>query len=317
MIPRWLRIVFWANLVAQSAIMVTGAVVRVTGSGLGCPDWPDCSNGSLTPTPYQAQSWHKYVEFGNRTLTFLLVVLSIAALLGSLIVVVRRGGAQFAGPRSSTLLLLSAIPVLGTFAQAVLGGITVLTGLNPLIVAGHFLVSIVIVAGCVNLVVRSHEIGLTPRPLVPTPVLWLGRLLVVVSAAVVTLGTVVTGSGPHSGDAQSPNRLGFDPRTVAWLHADIVLLFIGLLIGLIVAVHLVSAPRRTRRLAWALFAIAIVQGSIGYAQYFTGVPWLLVTVHVAGAALLWIVVLFLLLSLQDRGNASRSGQERISSHNEK
>lgn len=317
MIPRWLRVVFWANLVAQSGIIVTGAIVRVTGSGLGCPNWPDCANGSITPTPYQEESWHKYVEFGNRTLTFLLVALSIAALVGSIIVVVRRRGRVFSGPKSRTLLLLSAIPFLGTFAQAVLGGITVLTGLNPFIVAGHFLVSIALVAGCVNLVVRSNESGATPRPLAPMPVLWLARVLVVVSAAVVTMGTIVTGSGPHSGDAQTPNRLGFDPRTVAWLHADIVLLFVGLLIGLIVAIHLVKAPRRTRNLAWTLLAITIWQGLIGYTQYFTGVPWLLVTVHVIGAVLLWIVVLFLLLSMQDRGKALGLGQERVKSNNEK
>ena len=317
MIPRWLRVVFWANLVAQSGIIVTGAVVRVTGSGLGCPDWPDCASGSITPTSYQPEeSLHKFIEFGNRTLTFLLVVLALAAFIGSLVYVVRRKGTTFIGPKSRTLLLLSAIPVVGTFAQAVLGGITVLTGLNPFIVAGHFLVSIVIVAGCVNLVVRSAEAGLNPRPLVPKPVLWLGRVLVLVSAAVVTMGTVVTGSGPHSGDADTPNRMGFDLRTVAWLHADMVLLFVGLLIGLIVAVHLVQAPVRTRRITWALFAITVIQGLIGYTQYFTGVPWLLVTLHIVGAAVLWIVVLFLLLSMQDRGQAVASGQERIRSDRE-
>ena len=317
MIPRWLRVVFWANLVAQSGIIVTGAIVRVTGSGLGCPDWPDCANGSITPTAHQAESWHKYVEFGNRTLTFLLVILSLAALVGSLVVIARRRGTQFVGPKTRTLVLLSAIPVLGTFAQAILGGITVLTGLNPAIVAGHFLVSIAIVAGCVNLVVRSGETGLSPRPLVPIPVLWLGRILVVVSAAVITLGTIVTGSGPHSGDADTPNRLGFDPRTVSWVHADLVLLFIGLLIGLIVALHLLHTPRRARALAWGLMGVTVVQGLIGYTQYFTGLPWLLVSFHVAGAAVLWIVVLFLLLSLQDRGTAVSSGQERVSSNNEK
>ena len=318
MIPRWLRTVFWANLVAQSGIIVTGAIVRVTGSGLGCPDWPNCANGSITPTSYQAEAaWHKYIEFGNRTLTFLLVILAIAAFAGSLARVMRRRGTTFTGPKTRTLLLLSAIPLVGTFAQAVLGGITVLTGLNPFIVAGHFLVSIVIVAGCVNLVVRSAETGLPPRPLVPKPVLWLGRVLVLVSAAVITMGTIVTGSGPHSGDADTPNRMGFDLRTVAWLHADMVLLFIGLLIGLIVAIHLVQSPARTRTLAWVLFAITVIQGLIGYTQYFTGVPWLLVAFHVVGAAVLWVVVVFLLLSMQDRGHVVASGQERIRSNYEK
>jgi cytochrome c oxidase assembly protein subunit 15 len=131
------------------------------------------------------------------------------------------------------------------------------------------------------------------------------------------MGTIVTGSGPHSGDADTPNRMGFDLRTVAWLHADMVLLFIGLLIGLIVAIHLVQSPARTRTLAWVLFAITVIQGLIGYTQYFTGVPWLLVTFHVVGAAVLWVVVVFLLLSMQDRGHVVASGQERIRSNYEK
>lgn len=300
MIPRWLRVIFWANLVAQGAIVVTGATVRLTGSGLGCPDWPDCSNGSITPTPYQAQSWHKYVEFGNRTLTFVLVVLSIAALIGSLIVVLRRRGSTSRGPRTSTLMWLSAMPLLGTVAQAVLGGITVLTGLNPVIVAAHFLVSIAIVAGCVNLVVRASETGSPAQPLVPVPVLWLGRVLVVVTAVMITLGTIVTGSGPHSGDADAPNRIGFDPRSVAWLHADVVLLFIGMVVGLLVALHLTETPRRTRALAWSVLAVSIVQGTIGYTQYFAGLPWLLVVFHVLGSVIVWMLVLFLLLTMQSR-----------------
>jgi cytochrome c oxidase assembly protein subunit 15 len=111
--------------------------------------------------------------------------------------------------------------------------------------------------------------------------------------------------------------MGFDLRTVAWLHADMVLLFIGLLIGLIIAVHLVQSPTRTRTLAWALCAITVIQGLIGYTQYFTGVPWLLVTFHVVGAAVLWVVVVFLLLSMQGRGHVVASGQERIRSNYEK
>ena len=137
--PRWLRAVFYANLVAQTAIVVTGGLVRVTGSGLGCPTWPECTEGSLTPTDSQVEAWHKYVEFGNRTLTFVLGVLAIVALVGAIAWGRRLRAQQL--PSRRPVVMLAAVPLVGTFAQAVLGGITVLTGLNPVTVALHFLLS--------------------------------------------------------------------------------------------------------------------------------------------------------------------------------
>lgn len=297
--PRAVRGIYIANLVAQAGIVVTGAIVRITESGLGCPTWPECVDGSIAPTSQQAESWHKYIEFGNRLLTFVLLALAIAAIVAGLIDRRRRVRAQQA-PRT-TLLVLSAIPLVGTVVQAVLGGITVLTGLNPLTVGAHFLVSMAIIAGVVALVVRSGDPGDRPLTfLVPRPVRALAWLLVAVSGVVVVLGVIVTGTGPHSGD-EAAHRLPLDPRTMSWLHADVVLLFLGLLIGLLVALHLTSAPGRALRRSWVLLGIALAQGIVGYTQYFTGLPELLVIIHVLGALGVWITCLFIPPALRSRG----------------
>jgi cytochrome c oxidase assembly protein subunit 15 len=294
------RAVFIANLVAQTAIVVTGAVVRLTGSGLGCPTWPQCVDGSYTPTARQAESWHKYVEFGNRLLTFALVLLAVAAIVAAVLDARARRRASL--PPRRALLVLAAVPIVGTFGQAVLGGITVLTGLNPASVSAHFLLSMGLIAAMVALVVRSGDPGDRPRvSLVPRPVTMLAWILVGVSALVVVLGVIVTGSGPHSGDALSENRFSIDPRTISWLHADVVLLFLGLVVGLIVALALVPAPPAARRRTWLLLGIALAQGALGYTQYFTGLPVALVIIHVTGAALVWVTVLFIPAALRTRG----------------
>lgn len=307
---RPVRAIYVANLVGQSAIVLTGAVVRLTGSGLGCPTWPQCTEGSYVPTTRQEQGWHKYIEFGNRTLTFVLVVLAVAAIAGALLDARRRRRAGLAPRRA--LLALAFVPFLATFAQAVLGGITVLTGLNPASVSAHFLVSMAIIAGTVALVVRAGDPGDRPIvALVPRGVRGLAWALVAVSAIVVVLGVLVTGSGPHSGDAKAENRYPFDPRTVSWLHADVVLLFLGLLIGLLVVLIVVAGPARAQRRTWLLLAIALAQGAIGYLQYFTGLPEALVMIHVLGAVLTWVAVLFIPPALRTRGvpvQAARDGR---------
>jgi heme a synthase len=298
--PRWLRGVFIANLVAQIGIVVTGGIVRLTGSGLGCPTWPECVDGSLVPTSRQAESWHKYVEFGNRLLTFVLAALALAAIIGA-VAWWRRQRRTGVDPRTP-VLLLAAIPLIGTVVQAVLGGVTVLTGLNPWAVSAHFLVSMAIIAGCVVLVVRASESGDTPRlDVVRREVMWLARTLVAVTAVVVVLGVIVTGSGPHSGDVGADARFPLDPRTVSWLHADSVLLFLGLTIGLLVALRVTHAPTRAQALTAGLLTVALAQGVIGYAQYFTGLPWVLVALHMLGACLVWALSIFVLLSMRTRG----------------
>lgn len=288
------RRIFVANLVAQAGIVVTGAIVRLTGSGLGCPTWPECVDGSVLPTSSQVESWHKYVEFGNRLLTFVLVILAIAALLAALLD--RRARSR------RSLLLWATVPLLGTVVQAILGGITVLTGLAPGIVAAHFLVSMLIIAGCVQLVARSYDPqqpGTQMRVSVRRVVWLLVLALVVTTAVVIVLGVLVTGTGPHSGDTGVDARLPLDPRVISWLHADAVFAFLGLSVGVIAALRIVQAPRASQLLALSCLAIALVQGAVGYTQYFTGLPIVLVAIHVLLACVLWIAVLFLPMSLRE------------------
>lgn len=302
------RRIFIANLVVQSGIVVTGAIVRVTASGLGCPTWPECTTGSLFPTGEQIESWHKFVEFGNRLLTFVLAILAIAAVV-AILVQRRRWRARSMSTRP-ILLVLAAIPLLGTIGQAILGGVTVLTGLHPATVSAHFLVSMVIIAACVGLVVRASDSGDQPIMfLVPSPVRWLSWGLVAAAAAVVFLGVLVTGAGPHSGDAEANNRFPFDFKTISWMHADMVFLFVGLLIGLLTALVVQRTAAKALRRVFILSGITGVQALIGYVQFFTGLPQLLVILHVIGAVLVWVAVLFIPPALRTRGNIGMPTQE--------
>ena len=298
--PRWLRAVFYANLVAQTAIVVTGGLVRVTGSGLGCPTWPECTEGSLTPTDSQVEAWHKYVEFGNRTLTFVLGVLAIVALVGAIAWGRRLRAQQL--PSRRPVVMLAAVPLVGTFAQAVLGGITVLTGLNPVTVALHFLLSAAIIAGTLVLCWRSGEPADRPVQKLGVPaVRVLTKILLGLGVLVLVLGTVVTGSGPHSGDAAAASRFPFEARTVAWLHADLVILFIGLTVGLLVALSVTNAPKQASRAVWLVLGFSFAQGVVGYVQTFTGLPWPVVALHLLGACLVWIMLVRVPLTLRTRG----------------
>ena len=295
-----IRGIFMANLVAQIGIVLTGGLVRVTGSGLGCPTWPECVDGSLVPVEGQAEAFHKWIEFGNRLLTFVLGILAIAAIVGALRMRAR-WRAEGAVPRRP-ILVLAAIPLLGTLAQAILGGVTVLAGLHPLIVGAHFLLSMLIIAGCVVLVHRAAEPGDEPLVrLVRPEIRALSLVLVATCAAVLVLGTLVTGAGPHSGDTDVEHRLPFDVRTIAWLHADVVLLFIGLIVAMWLALRLTDGPAKARWWSHALMALAIVQGIVGYTQWFAGVPWALVATHMLLACLVWVATLKNHLSLRARG----------------
>ena len=232
----WLRRVLLVNLILEIGIVVTGGLVRLTGSGLGCPTWPQCVPGSFTPVPHQEQGFHKIIEFGNRTLTS---VVGVAALL--VIVAVWRWA-----PGRRALLRISVLPLVGVMLQAVLGGITVLTGLNPAIVAAHFLASMVLVSLSAYLLYRVGEGDAAPVALARPEIRSLAWATAALGGVILVLGTVVTGSGPHSGDAATP-RFGFDPRTVAWLHADAVMLFLGLVVAVLLAVRLTAADARPRQ----------------------------------------------------------------------
>lgn len=284
----WVRRILLVNLVVEVLIVVTGGLVRLTGSGLGCPTWPECVPGSYTPVPHQAEGWHRYIEFGNRTLTSVVSVAAIATVYAVW---------RWAARRRD--LLVPAVGVLvGVGVQAVLGGITVRTGLNPVTVAAHFLVSMCLVATSAYLVFRAPEPA-GPRPLVVHPLVErLGWATCAVAAVVLLLGTVVTGSGPHSGDADEPARFGFDPRTISWLHADAVMLFVGLVVAAWVASRLTGRAARPGRTWAAVFAVTIAQGVVGYTQYLTGLPWVVVLVHMFLATLLVVALTRAMVALR-------------------
>ncbi len=286
---RWLSPVLLANLVAQVGIVVTGGLVRLTGSGLGCPTWPRCTDTSLAPTVDQVEGIHKYIEFGNRTLTGVLLLVAVAA-----VVVVWR-----AAPRRA--MRTAAVGVLvGVLLQAVLGGVTVLLGLHPATVSAHFLVSMLLVAAASYLWFARHEGAGPPRPLVPPLVTRLALATSAVGGVVLLLGTVVTGSGPHSGDADEPARYGFDARTVSWLHADVVMLFLGLVVATWLAARLTSESTRSGRAWLVVLGVSLAQGLVGYVQYFTGLPEAVVLVHMLGASLLVVALTHGVLALRER-----------------
>ena len=295
-VPRWVASVLVANVVAQVGIVVTGGLVRLTGSGLGCPTWPQCAPGSYTPTVEQAEGFHKFIEFGNRLLTFVLAVVAVAALYAAIRHLRRRH-----------LVVAAALVLVGVVLQAVIGGITVLTGLHPVTVSLHFMVSAALIAAASYLWFARHEPALPRRPLVPGVVLTLGWATSAVAVVVLTLGTIVTGSGPHSGDADTPARYGFDPRAASWLHADAVMLFVGLVVGTWVAVRLTAAVAAAAT-AWRdVVLVTLAQGVVGYVQYFSGLPEVLVLAHMFGASVLVVAmtrgVLALRTATLDRASA--------------
>ncbi|SDN83640.1 heme A synthase [Geodermatophilus sp. DSM 45219] len=283
-----------ANAVANGAIVVTGGAVRLTGSGLGCPTWPRCTTESFVATPELAG--HGVIEFGNRLLTFVLAGIAVAT-----VVAVWRSARRDLRP-------LAVLTFLGIPAQALLGGVTVLTGLNPYTVAAHFLVSIVLIALATVLWSRSREPGVG-RPLLRRPLALLVTGIAAVTGAVLVLGTLVTGSGPHSGDVDEDDvptgdRMGFDVELVSQLHADAVFLLLGLTVALLVALHATDAPGRVTRAARDLLVVQLAQGVVGYVQYFTDLPVALVLLHMLGAVLVTAFTARLVWSV--RGPASEA-----------
>jgi cytochrome c oxidase assembly protein subunit 15 len=264
-----------ANLIAQSGIIVTGAIVRLTGSGLGCPTWPDCAPGSLIPVAGQVEGFHKYIEFGNRTLTFLVLAISIALFVFSLL------------NEKRNIIVWSFLPLIGTLLQAVLGGITVLTGLNPGTVMAHFLLSIVLVG--ISVKIYDYFNNERTSNVLPKIVDSYVKVVTLVGLAVISLGTITTGSGPHSGD-EIAARFDLDIRVIAWLHADSVLLFVGLVVGLLVISRINKESKQIYKITRTLFILCLVQGFIGYVQWFNGLPWILVSFHIIGAVITWIAI---------------------------
>ncbi|MHB8340466.1 MAG: COX15/CtaA family protein [Mycobacteriales bacterium] len=270
---------------ALGAIVVTGGAVRLSGSGLGCPTWPDCAHGSVVG----GHGLHYDVELGNRFVT-VAVFLAVAATAALVLL---------AKPRRRDLCWLAGGLVAGFVAQAVLGGITVLTRLNPLTVAAHFLLSMVLLWNALVLLRRSGQQPVPAVPVVRGEVRILGRCLVGLAAAVLVIGTLVTGSGPHAG-ARVDNRLPFALRDIAQLHSDVVLLLVGATAATLVLLRVTDAPPAVRRRGRWLLAVMLAQTVVGFTQYFTGLPAGLVEVHILGATLVWVTVLLFVLELTER-----------------
>lgn len=279
-----------ANLVVQILIIVTGGAVRLTASGLGCSTWPQCEPGHFTPVHVKAASFHTAIEFGNRTITGVLLVVSLFVAVA----------VWTDRDRALPYRALGLVPLVGVILQAVIGGITVLVKLHPAIVGSHLLISMALVAASTMLVRRSTESDGPARAVVPTRVVALSRALVAVVAIVLALGVVVTGSGPHSGDKEVGYRFGFDPAVVSRVHALAVWVFVALLVAIVVELRRHEAPGPARRAGAMLIALTLAQAVIGYVQYATGLPAGLVAVHMLAAALLAAATTWFITTLRVR-----------------
>ncbi len=259
-------------LFLQGALVVTGGAVRLTGSGLGCPTWPECTPGSYLPVDGQVEgTLHSWIEFGNRLLTFALFFAAVATLFA----IIRSGRRD--------LRFLATTQILGILGQGVLGGITVLTDLNPLSVASHFLLSTILIAAATSLHSRRRQ----PHVRTSSTQVRISRVSFfhILSAFVaIAMGTLVTGTGPHAGDLDAP-RLNFSITTITRFHSASVWILI------LLSIYFYRSPDlrfETRRWLHIFFFITVLQGAIGYIQYFLGVPELLVAAHLLGSVLVWI-----------------------------
>jgi cytochrome c oxidase assembly protein subunit 15 len=304
--PVTMRRIALAGVLASAGIILTGAAVRLSQSGLGCPDWPNCTAHSIVASgtgTTDSGLVHRWIEFTNRSLTGVILVVAVAVTVAAW-----RFRPPAGGGRQRDLVRLALVQPAGIIAQAAFGGIVVLTDLDPVWVSVHFLLSISLVALAVALYVRTAAIAAAPAPPEPPPRRDL-RILSVALVAVVGLmlaaGTVVTGTGPLAG-GRLPNghlvpRYHLPLAGVTQLHADIGWLLTGITVALLAGLHFTGAPRRARRLGWAVAGLILAQGAVGYTQYFTGLPAGLVWVHVTGAVLIWITALRLMFALHDTG----------------
>jgi heme a synthase len=292
--PTSMRRIALAGVIADTVIMSTGAAVRLSSSGLGCPDWPRCSAADVVASKNAGQTLlNTWIEFGNRLLNFPLVIITV-------IVFIAAWRFRPMGTRRRDLVWLAAAQPAGIVAQAVIGGIVVLTKLNPAWVSVHFLLSASIVAAAVVLHVRCTEGNDPPRPIVRRDLRVLSAALVAVTCAMLAAGTVVTGTGPLAGNAAAP-RYKLPLEGVTQLHADIGWLMAGLAVAIVLGLRMSGAPPRTVQASWIMIAALGIQGAIGYIQYFTHLPAGLVWIHVTGSMLVWIAVLRLFLATRDRG----------------
>ena len=276
--PGRYRAITIAALIALCVIVVTGAAVRLTGSGLGCDDWPQCNSQRLV----DVSSKHAAIEQVNRMFTGLVAIAVIAAVLG----------ARTLERQRRDITYLSWGLVFGVLAQIVLGGITVLVDLHPVAVQGHFLLSMLLVGNAVLLV---HRTGVDEdEPILRGALTWHRLVLTGFTALALVTGTIVTGAGPHAGD-EDVQRFGIDISSAARIHSLTVLITIAVAAVLGLRLRQARADDSTLGLVSAWVFVGIVQGAIGYVQYFNDIPELLVAAHVTAATALWVLTVFLLL----------------------
>ncbi|MHB8245493.1 MAG: COX15/CtaA family protein [Acidimicrobiales bacterium] len=275
-------------VVSYALLVVTGGAVRLTGSGLGCPDWPSCYQHRLVA----ALSFHPMVEDVNRFITVAVSVMSVVVLVLALM----------RTPRRRDITLPAVGVMVGLVAQIVLGGLVVLFKLNPYLVAVHFLLTLVILADAILLYHRAgvpdEAVPERPAHLVDKDLRWLVLVLIAALAAVSMAGTVVTGSGPHAG-GRGAKRIDIAFRAAAELHSSIAWLFLGLVVASLFAFHQARAPELVQRRVRAVFELTMLQGVLGYTQYFLHDPAVVVEFHLAGVTLLWIAMIGLYLSLHE------------------
>ncbi|MFE2037342.1 heme A synthase [Streptomyces scopuliridis] len=286
--PRTLQRAALTAVLMSVVIIVTGGAVRLTGSGLGCDTWPKCTDDSLFATP--EQGLHGAIEFGNRMLTYVL-----CAAVGWAII-----AARSTKPRRRGLTRLAWSQFWIVMGNAVIGGITVWMDLNPWTVAGHFFLASTLLTVTTLTWLRTREGDGAPRPRVPRPVRKLSWALVGAAVVLIAAGTAVTGSGPHAGDSSDVPRMPFDWATTAHVHAVFAWVVCALAVAMWLVLRVVDAPADTRARARELLLVLLAQGGIGYVQFFTDLPEVLVGAHMLGSCLVWIAVLRLAMSLRER-----------------
>ncbi|WP_182902086.1 heme A synthase [Microbispora sp. H10830] len=296
-----------AAIVVNVGITVTGAAVRVTGSGLGCPTWPRCTPDSFVPARIDTHApLNMAIEFGNRLLAFLVLAVAVPCVIAAW----RLSRGERGRP---VLLRLALLQPAGVLVQALWGGVVVHTMLNPVTVSVHFLLSIGMIAAAVVLFARADEGDAPPERVVHRDIRTLGYVLTAAALALLLAGMVVTGTGPHSGD-EAASRFGFDIQSVVRLHTDIAYVVVGLTFALLFALHVTDSPGRVRRAALVLLGVELSQGVVGYVQYFLAVPAALVLLHVLGATLVWVCALRVVFLMRTRGPAPAPAPEQPELH---
>jgi heme a synthase len=284
--PKLLPRVALASVIANVGIVITGGAVRLTGSGLGCPRVPMCTDESLVPT--KEMGVHGIIEFSNRALTGVLAAIAVA---GFLLALRQR-------PRRGRVVRLSVLAGLFIPAQAAVGMLTVLTDLNPWVVGLHFAASMAVILGTYAFWRSTTETDDRPVLTVVRPLWTLVRVVVAASLAVIVVGVMVTGSGPHAGD-ENAKRNGLDLESIAQVHTDLVFLFLGLVVAAWLALRAVGASQAASRAA-LLLGVCLAQGLVGFVQYFTNLPAILVGAHMAGACAVWLATLSLVWAVRVR-----------------